>query len=245
MLCRTSDSFGNCLSCYPGYSLLNNNCTVTINSFSNPNCANFSNGVCVRCSQGYYMRAGNCVQVNPLCNTFDQNNGNCLSCYKGYNLVSGNCVIATQSSAAMNCRNFTNGICVQCSNRYFNLNGICTPVNDYCNTYNENNGNCTSCYQGFVLQQGACYKVLVTGPQQPNPNQGGFQPNTGYVFAQDSNPGSLSASNLGGSYTTTTTTTTYSSDGSTVPCLQFDTQGKCVSCSRGFNLNNGICIQIS
>lgn len=241
MLCRTSDTYGNCLSCYPGYVLLNNNCTVTVNSFNNPNCANFSNGVCVRCSQGYYMNGGNCLQVSPLCNTFDQNYGNCLSCYQGYYLVGGSCVVSSQPSTALNCRNFTGGRCVQCSNRFYPLSGVCTPVNDYCNTYSEANGNCTSCYQGFVLQQGACYRVLITGQQQ-NQQQGGFQPNQGYFFSQDSNPGSLS--NTGG-YSSTTTTTTITSGGQAVPCLQFDSQGKCISCSNGFNLNNGVCIQMN
>ena len=190
------------------------------------------------------MSGGSCLQVNPLCNTFDPNFGTCLSCYRGYNLVNGNCTVSSQPSSAANCRNFTNGVCVQCSNRFFTLNGVCTPVNDYCNTYNEVNGNCTSCYQGFVLQQGACYRVLVSGPQQQQPNQGGFQPNTGYVFSQDSNPGSLGNVGAGG-YSSTTTTTTITSSGQTVPCLQFDNQGRCIACSNGFNLNNGVCIQIA
>lgn len=41
-------------------------------------------------------------------------------------------------------------------------NGQCLPVNDYCNDYDINTGACTTCYQGFALQQGACYRTIAT-----------------------------------------------------------------------------------
>lgn len=165
--------------------------------------------------------------VSTLCNTYDPNFGNCLSCYPGYTLSNSQCIIAQQPSAALNCRNFSNGVCVQCSNRFYNLNGVCTPVSDYCNTYDLSSGNCTSCYQGFVLQQGYCYKVLLT-PVNTTQNQlqQGLQ-----TYGGQQGYGS----------STTTTTTTYGQNQGTYPCINFDSLGNCIACAAGFSLTNGQC----
>lgn len=166
--CRTLDNQGRCTSCYNGYALNNGNCSVSIVSSGSNNCANFSNGVCVRCSRGFYMaNDGSCRLVSALCNTYNESYGYCTSCYPGYILVNGECSIAPQSTANLNCRNFSNGMCYECSNRFYSSNGICTPVNDYCNSYNVANGACLTCYQGFVLQDGLCYKILVMNTNAP------------------------------------------------------------------------------
>ena len=112
-LCRTYDnSTGYCTSCYNGYVLNQITCSIAPPSSGAANCKNFTNGICVQCSQGYLMLGGVCQQINPLCQTVNNNNGLCTSCYKGYDLsLTGQCVVAAVNPAAANCRNWTNNIC--------------------------------------------------------------------------------------------------------------------------------------
>jgi hypothetical protein len=64
-------------------------------------------------------------------------------------------------------------------------NGQCLPVNDYCNDYDVYTGACTTCYQGFVLQQGACYRTIATAaPQIGQGYQSGSQNQIGDTVYQ-------------------------------------------------------------
>lgn len=74
-LCKTSNaSTGACTSCYPGYNLDNGsgNCVVF---FRDPNCKEFNGNDCIKCSERFYINAGKCLPVNPLCQGYSQING--------------------------------------------------------------------------------------------------------------------------------------------------------------------------
>ena len=45
-----------------------------------------SNGACVECVNNFYFdqQQDKCIQVDPLCKTYEKANGNCLTCYTGY-----------------------------------------------------------------------------------------------------------------------------------------------------------------
>jgi len=63
----------------------------------------------------YYLSANNCVQVSPLCGTFDPNTGTCLTCATaGYQLRNNqkDCVAPTANCATYDA---ATGICTVCS----------------------------------------------------------------------------------------------------------------------------------
>lgn len=76
-LCKTYNQLnGDCLTCYPGYTLQGTSCLVSenlikVNDSSNPNCKTSSNGFCSECFQGYI-----------------------LACDPDYSLINGECVAA-------------------------------------------------------------------------------------------------------------------------------------------------------
>ena len=78
---------GQCLSCYPGYSLINSNCVVSSNQQpSDANCRTFDpSGNCLACYTSFILTNGRCRAVNPQCRFYDQNGG-CTDCYAGYTL---------------------------------------------------------------------------------------------------------------------------------------------------------------
>lgn len=64
-LCKTHDERGNCLTCFNGYLVENNGCTLApqiVNNNNNLNlCLRAENGVCVECATRAYLRDGICV----------------------------------------------------------------------------------------------------------------------------------------------------------------------------------------
>ena len=85
--CNTFNDRGQCLSCYPGYSLINSNCVVSSNQQpSDANCRTFDpSGNCLACYTSFILTNGRCRAVNPQCRFYDQNGG-CTDCYAGYTL---------------------------------------------------------------------------------------------------------------------------------------------------------------
>ena len=69
------------------------------------------------------------------------------------------------------------------------IGGSCSPVSDYCNTYDNITGLCTSCYPGFLVNNGYCYKTIVsTVTQQQQTN------NQGYLYSTSQNQTALTLS---------------------------------------------------
>jgi hypothetical protein len=155
-LCHEYDQItGKCITCFPGFALVEGNCNVSTTAVSDPHCAEFLQGICTKCSLGYVFEAdGLCGLVSANCKTFDEVTGKCLSCYLGFALEDGACLAGNSSSSAIdpNCAAFAAGACVRCSkNFYFGANGTCLGVNPLCQTFDLTNGHCLSCYQSYVL----------------------------------------------------------------------------------------------
>lgn len=85
--CNTyNDKTGGCLTCYPGFGLIEDTCLpgIVTNAFD-PNCNSFKGNDCIKCSKGYFLNSNaKCQAVNPACKTYDITNGACTSCFSGY-----------------------------------------------------------------------------------------------------------------------------------------------------------------
>jgi hypothetical protein len=105
-ICMTSNSVsGACLTCYPGYGLSGDNCTVAaVQNKADVNCKTYDNNqLCTECYQGHYLsRFGTCDKLNPLCKTYVPNTNNCDSCYNGYAKLNGNCAVAATIETNIN-----------------------------------------------------------------------------------------------------------------------------------------------
>jgi hypothetical protein len=136
-------------------------------SSGSANCLQYSNGICSRCFSGYYLNLQQqCLQVNPLCKTYDQT-GACLTCYVGYTLTGRECTISQSGGTGQtNCKTINaNGICTACYEGYYlnTATSQCERVNDLCKTRNVNNNLCTSCYNGYELTAMGTCQVMTGG----------------------------------------------------------------------------------
>ncbi len=108
-LCKDYNELnGHCRNCFEGFRLNNGVCVVSNSRNSDVNCANQgADGVCVACFSGFYVKAGRCEKISPLCNGANLKTGECLGCFPGYVNVQGECQIPDPKSAAVidqNCR---------------------------------------------------------------------------------------------------------------------------------------------
>lgn len=146
--CNTyNNKTGACLSCYPGFGIIEDTCLPgIITSNFDPNCNTFSGSDCAVCSKNYYLStSGRCQAVNPSCNTFNPSNGNCTSCFAGYEIKDGNCVIGQSQPTIANCNSIDSktGKCFKCSfGFYFDSNRICVQKNPSCKTFDDVNTLC-------------------------------------------------------------------------------------------------------
>jgi hypothetical protein len=164
-LCKTSDqASGNCLTCYPGYSVVAGNCTLSSSSTTSldPNCKGTNqNGVCNGCYSGYFLTPGmNCQKTDPLCKTLTAAFSACASCYDGYSLSGAQCVLSSQAASPNSdpyCVKLQGGNCIACSSGfYLPPSGICAALNTLCKDSDLTNGNCLSCYPGYSLSANTC-----------------------------------------------------------------------------------------
>jgi len=227
--CNTFDqSNGLCLSCYQGYTLSNGDCYILVTQGSfDPNCKTAdSNGVCQECYQGYFYSStqSKCIIANTLCRTITAT-GTCDSCYTGYILQNGNCRVQ-QNTGVGNCRNFSNGVCYECSNGYIQSSGKCLPVNPQCRTYSNKTGECLTCYPGYIPSNGNC--IIGGGAPSGDPS----------CRAYDQYGNCRECSER-----------FYKSNGRCAQvsdfCNTFDrNNGKCLTCYRGYTLQNGDCYKM-
>lgn len=169
--CASSGANGQCLSCYSGYVLRNNNCLIdnsTIN-VGNALCSRWSGLNCQQCAPRSFNFNGVCTAVNTLCNTWNNINGYCLTCYNGY-ILNGNTCIVNNQVVNNNplCRTFSGSICVECATRSYFVNGICTAVDSRCASFDSLNGRCTACYNGFQLTATGCVEIVISPPINVN-----------------------------------------------------------------------------
>jgi proprotein convertase subtilisin/kexin type 5 len=229
-LCKTyNTTTGNCLSCYPGYYLLNGNCFVGVNPVTDDvNCKlRDSTGKCLQCYSSYYISANaTCKMANPLCKTLDFTTGDCLTCYNGYSIQSGNCVVSSANNSDPNCIKVIAGVCSECYTGFFVGGGVCTRINVLCKTSNSSNGWCLSCYPGYTLSNGQCVipPSFTLSVQDPYCIQRSgstcTQCSTGYFplsgVCQIVNP----------------------------LCRTVDKSGNCTSCYNGYIIQSGNCVVV-
>ncbi|TNJ28442.1 High cysteine membrane protein [Giardia muris] len=132
--CEASTTSGTpvtCLSCKPGYRLVNGECKVF-------ECQEYnSDGVCTKCKAGYspnytgLNEVGDCVRCTDL-------HEQCLEC-EGYGLAM---------------------VCTACHSGYAPVNGTCVPLSaaeTVCNVSHEHSKvRCSSCQGGFMYYLGNC-----------------------------------------------------------------------------------------
>jgi len=55
---------GACLTCYPGYSVSNGNCTLAAANGGDPNCKkDDGSGNCIECYSGYFVNNRKCFKI--------------------------------------------------------------------------------------------------------------------------------------------------------------------------------------
>ena len=238
--CASSDSNGNCLTCYKGYDLKDGACVFS--SFNNAKpadsgCAtwDWDNQVCLACSKRWAFNANKvCVPVSDQCASNDEN-GNCLSCYKGYDLKDGACVFSPSNNAkpadsGCGTWDWDNQVCLACSKGwFFNAQKKCVPISDQCAT-SDSKGNCLSCYSGYDLKEGAC---LFSDFNNAHPAD------IGCASWDWKNQVCLACSKRW----------FFNAHKTCVPvddnCNNHDEKGACTSCYQGYGVNNGICVSVN
>ena len=141
-LCATVNSKGQCVTCFNGFSLVNNNCIITVRD---PYCQSFNSTTnqCQKCSNKYYFNpnAGKCHPVSSLCKDYNDVNGQCTNCFDGFRLSNGTCVVSNNKNSDMNCANpGSNGLCVACFSGLYIRAGKCEKISPLCNGANLKNG---------------------------------------------------------------------------------------------------------
>lgn len=232
-LCSSSNSAGACTACYNGYILSSGVCSLApIQKVSDVGCAqwDWNNQVCISCSQGWVFSTNKiCTPVNSQCAS-SNSAGVCTSCYQGYNLNNGVCALAPiQQVSDAGCALWDWGKlnCLQCSKNWiFNSNNLCVQVNSQCATSNAQ-GVCLTCYLGYIIDgKGGCAVAA-----QPKVSDVGcnYWDWTKQVCLQCSDRWFMNSQKI----------CTPVSDN----CQSWDNiNGACISCYKGYNLNNGVCI---
>jgi hypothetical protein len=155
-LCKSSDmNTGNCLDCYPGYTLSSITCIVAA-SVNIPYCVTVTGNVCSLCISGYYVSNGGCALANVLCSTYDLNTGACLSCVTGYVFQNATCILPSLGIDP-NCVQYSNSYCTTCATGYSLQNYYCTAIDPNCIQFDSVNNVCQQCGGGKTPQGPNCY----------------------------------------------------------------------------------------
>lgn len=134
--CLTSNTNGQCTSCYKGYDLVNGICYFSPSNNAKPldlGCAkwDWDNLICLQCSTNWIFNADKvCIQVDPLCSSFSSS-GTCTACFSGYNLSNGKCVQSNPLCKSVD----KNGACLTCFTGYVLYKSNCTPISKLADLY--------------------------------------------------------------------------------------------------------------
>lgn len=96
-MCREIHSNGSCKSCYLGYVLTTDSCTLVplASRSTDPYCLQTppNSSQCILCVNGYYVSASKkCLPLSLDCLEHDMSTGRCLQCLQSYILVEEVCV---------------------------------------------------------------------------------------------------------------------------------------------------------
>jgi hypothetical protein len=235
--CASSNSAGNCLTCFKGYDLKDGACLFSEFNNAHPSdsgCAtwDWDNQVCLSCSKNWVFNDKKvCTPVSDLCASHDEK-GNCASCFKGYDLKEGACVFSPHNNAhpadsGCGTWDWDNQVCLACSKGFvFNADKVCVPVSDQCAT-SDSTGACLSCFKGYDLKDGKC---IFSDSNNAHPSDSGCG-----TWDWD-NQKCLSCS-FG---------FVFNADKVCVPvsdqCASHDDKGNCLTCFKGYDVKNGVCI---
>ncbi|ELP87477.1 protein serine/threonine kinase, putative [Entamoeba invadens IP1] len=191
-------------------------------------------GICVECVEGYFVvfettnskQVSKCFQCPSNCRRCDNNI--CFSCFTNYSLYENKCVLLETT-----CLFFRNEMCLKCSIRDTNVrtisntntstysNGLCQACDtENCISCPQNKVKCEICSKGYVLQDNEC--VFITP--------------------------SLETTTKG---VTSCIDTFFVSSGKCISCNELTQNCKlcsrknCYTCSSGFSLVNGKCVNIN
>jgi hypothetical protein len=235
--CAANAANGDCTICYKGYDLINGTCLYSASNTGTPadlGCGtwDWKNQVCLACSKSWVLNAQKvCAPVSDQCKTF-ANNGDCTACFLGYDLTNGKCVYSASNTAApvdLGCGtwDWRNQVCLACSSHWvFNSKNVCLPVSDQCKT-NTASGDCTACYQGYDLQNGKCVFSNFNNAKPADLGCGTWDWNGQVCLACSSkwvfnaNKKCVAVSDL---------------------CATNADNGDCLTCFKGYDLQNGKCV---
>ena len=235
--CATHAENGDCTSCYKGYDLTNGACVFGASNTARPSdlgCGtwDWDNQVCLACSAHWFKNSnGQCVPVADQCKT-NADNGDCTACYQGYDLTAGQCLFsafnnAKPADAGCGTWDWFNQICIACSDKWvFNSEKVCVPVSDQCATHAEN-GDCLTCFKGYDLVNGAC---VFSASNNANPSD------IGCANWDWDNLVCLACSDKW----------VFNGEGVCVAvndhCSTHGDNGNCLTCYKGYDLQNGACV---
>lgn len=228
-----------------------------------PNCKSFTSTGCLECKDGYLLTdAKNCMLKSPLC--ADYGNGTkCISCQPGFKVQDGLCYPLAEEeveSSDPNCLiadEKNKKICVKCIFRaYLDINtGACKQVNPLCNEYDAS-GNCLTCWPGYALSNGTCaVKVMPTPPNCNKIDNNGVCVLCSSDAYMDANKNCIQKDTNCKSYTSDYSGCVNCYPGFIVdkatnkctpnpdPYCSANQGDKCIACSKGFYLDNGVCMQ--
>lgn len=234
---KFNTAMGVCEQCYTGYYISSNGSCLQsdITTPAFVGCAEWApNNVCKKCSVKYYFGADNtCVQVNDYCRLWNISTGACTDCYLGYVVANNSCVLnpvglplAPEVAGNPLCHQWNGSVCLSCATRsFFDANRICQLVNDHCWTFDPLNGVCLTCYKGYDLVDNICV-------YSPSNNAAVTDPGCGIWNGAVC----LSCSQW----------FVFNAKGVCIPvsgqCRTYDNAtGNCLTCYRGYDLENGSC----
>lgn len=176
-----------CVSCLPGYNLLNSSCVIdcgvlyyTSNSSTCLPCSNqclscrTSSTTCTSCRGGFYLSGTQCVSECPIATFASSSNSlcqpcgpyctqcvnsiSCQICIEGLWLLGGSCLFQCPAGYAGSLVLVTSGL-------YNRMAQMCTACEAPCSTCLRTSSQyeCTSCLAGFYLYSSRCLTTCPLG----------------------------------------------------------------------------------
>lgn len=84
-VCRTANTNGECLTCYPGYVISGSTCVPRELKTVNPLCGAWSGNNCLACQGWTHVNAeGLCSPISNACKVYNTYTGECYMCHNGW-----------------------------------------------------------------------------------------------------------------------------------------------------------------
>lgn len=246
---------GKCASCQPNFNLRKGLCVPSVNY------TNFVAEACLVCAPSFYInKASKCSPFDIGCTTYV--NGQCTNCVSPFEITSdGSCIIdgcdtvdskgcvkcqgAYQPDGKIcklpNCEKAHRGVCESCIQGYIVKSGLCSQMDPNCIKYTKD-GLCVACIDGYHPDsQGKCRQNVVGCVYTGSDCTSCTSP---FTFA-DGICAIVGCEEYAVSGCLKCTSDMYLVGGickQKDPGCQYDSSGKCQSCSDKFTYNNGQCV---